>query len=149
MTQAGVTSANFLKIGMGARASAMADSFTAVSDDATAIYWNPAGLYQAQGTQLFPDPQCLAAGGRYRLHCSVTKSWVRGALGLGFYHLKLQPFQSTVEDSSGIFNGFGPTVNANDWELSLGYSNLLSRFLPGRIFDNTLFGLSGERCRAE
>lgn len=41
---AGTTSAAFLKIGAGARASSMAGAFSSVADDATAVYWNPAGL---------------------------------------------------------------------------------------------------------
>jgi len=38
--------ANFLKIGVGARAISMGSAYTAVADDATAAYWNPAGLSQ-------------------------------------------------------------------------------------------------------
>ncbi|MBC8111832.1 MAG: hypothetical protein H7Y04_12295, partial [Verrucomicrobia bacterium] len=34
----------FLSIGIGARALAMSGTQTALTDDATAIYWNPAGL---------------------------------------------------------------------------------------------------------
>src|SRR5213593_2554091 len=34
----------FLKIPVGARAIGMGGSFTAVADDATAPYWNPAGM---------------------------------------------------------------------------------------------------------
>jgi len=34
----------FLKIGVGARAVGIGGAFTAVSDDGTAFYWNPAGL---------------------------------------------------------------------------------------------------------
>ena len=34
----------FLKIGVGARALGMANSFTASADDVTSGYWNPAGL---------------------------------------------------------------------------------------------------------
>lgn len=34
----------FLKIGLGARAVAMGESFVPVADDATTMYWNPAGL---------------------------------------------------------------------------------------------------------
>jgi len=44
--KAGTTGAQFLKIGCGARAIAMGEAFSAVSDDANAIYWNPAGLSQ-------------------------------------------------------------------------------------------------------
>lgn len=37
---------SFLKLGAGARATGMSDAFVAVADDATAAYWNPAGLAQ-------------------------------------------------------------------------------------------------------
>src|SRR5438105_3412392 len=40
----GTTTANFLKLGVGARAVAMGEAYSAVADDATALYWNPAGL---------------------------------------------------------------------------------------------------------
>lgn len=51
---AGTTSAAFLKIGAGARASAMAGAYTALSDDPYALYWNPAGLaYPAVKTLAF------------------------------------------------------------------------------------------------
>lgn len=49
---AGTTSAAFLKIGVGARASAMAGAFSSVADDATAVYWNPAGLMFVPGKEI-------------------------------------------------------------------------------------------------
>jgi len=42
----GECGAQFLKMGVGARACAMGEAFVAVADDASAIYWNPAGLKQ-------------------------------------------------------------------------------------------------------
>jgi len=48
----GTTGANFLKIGVGARAAAMGDAFTAVADDSTSLYWNPAGLAKMEKGQL-------------------------------------------------------------------------------------------------
>jgi outer membrane protein OmpA-like peptidoglycan-associated protein len=140
--QAGFTSANFLKIGMGARASAMADSFIAVSDDATAIYWNPAGLYQAQGTQISLTHNVWLQGVNIDFIALSQNLGEAGAIGLGFTTLNLQSFTSTTEDSTGSFAGYGPQVSAGDWALTGGYSNLLSRFIPDRFFQNTLVGIS-------
>lgn len=51
-SKTGVTSANFLKLGVGPRAAAMGEAFSAVADDVTAIYWNPAGLAQLEQDEL-------------------------------------------------------------------------------------------------
>ena len=42
----GATAANFLKIGIGAKAGGMGGAFVGLADDPSAIYWNPAGLSQ-------------------------------------------------------------------------------------------------------
>jgi hypothetical protein len=47
----GTTAFNFLKVGLGARPVGMGGAFTAVADDATAVYWNPAGLTAMVGTE--------------------------------------------------------------------------------------------------
>lgn len=44
--RAGTSSLQFLKIGVGGRATGMGESFVAVANDITALYWNPAGLMQ-------------------------------------------------------------------------------------------------------
>jgi hypothetical protein len=49
ISQAGVL---FLMIAPGARASGMGEAFVAVADDATASYWNPAGLAGQRGTEV-------------------------------------------------------------------------------------------------
>lgn len=48
----GTYAAQFLKIGPSARASAMGNAFTAVSNDATSLYWNPAGMVEQTRTQV-------------------------------------------------------------------------------------------------
>ena len=44
VSKTGTSAANFLRIGIGARALAMGGAFVAVADDPTAAYWNVAGL---------------------------------------------------------------------------------------------------------
>ncbi len=50
--RAGTSSATFLRIGVGARAVGMGESFVAVANDPSAIYWNPAGLASLQRREL-------------------------------------------------------------------------------------------------
>ncbi len=46
--RAGTASATFLRIGVGARAVGMGETFVAVANDPSAIFWNPAGLASLQ-----------------------------------------------------------------------------------------------------
>ena len=41
-----------LKMGVGARANAMGDSYVAIADDASAVYWNPAGIARLSGQSI-------------------------------------------------------------------------------------------------
>ena len=50
--RAGTSSGAFLKIGVGARAVALGESFVAVANDPSAIYWNPAGLASLQRQEI-------------------------------------------------------------------------------------------------
>ena len=139
--EAGYTSVNFLKIGMGARAAAMADSFTAVADDPTAVYWNPAGLGLLQGTGLSTTHGAWLQGvstDTVALSQEIGKS---GTVGLGFIGDGVQGFNSSVEDSLGNYAGQGGKVSASDWSLSLAYGDRLGHWLNGEFFENTLAGL--------
>jgi hypothetical protein len=49
---AGTTSATFLTLGVGSRATAMGGAFCGLADDVTALYWNPAGLARLANTEL-------------------------------------------------------------------------------------------------
>ena len=46
----GITAADFLKIGVGGRANAMAESYAAVDNDAYALFYNPAGITEFDKT---------------------------------------------------------------------------------------------------
>ena len=50
--RAGTASMTFLKIGVGARAAAMGGAYVAMANDASATYWNPAGLVQIGRNEL-------------------------------------------------------------------------------------------------
>ena len=50
ITKVATTSAQFLKLGYGARPIALGGSFVAQADDLSALYWNVAGLARMRGT---------------------------------------------------------------------------------------------------
>jgi hypothetical protein len=52
VSRAGTTAAPFLKIGVGGRILGMGEAGVTVADDATAFYWNPAGLAKIGRSQI-------------------------------------------------------------------------------------------------
>ena len=48
----GTFGAQFLKIGVSARATGMGSAYTAVGDNAEAVYWNPAGIVSIRDSQV-------------------------------------------------------------------------------------------------
>ena len=70
--RAGISAFQFLKLGVGGRGVAMGESFVAVANDASALYWNPAGLVQ------FTDNQAIASHTeQYRCPVAETTMSVR------------------------------------------------------------------------
>ena len=51
-SQAGRTTADFLSIGVGAKAAGMSGAFTAMAGGADAAYWNPAGLTSVEASEI-------------------------------------------------------------------------------------------------
>ncbi len=46
------TGFRFLELGVGSLPSAMGEAYTSLATDATAVYWNPAGLARIEGTEI-------------------------------------------------------------------------------------------------
>jgi hypothetical protein len=113
--RAGISTAQFLKIGVGGRASAMGDAFIAMADDASALYWNPAGLTQFHQHQvLFSHNKWVAdishdfLGGVY--HLDATNSF-----GAALTSLSMPKMKVTTEfapTGTGEFFGYGSIAAA-------------------------------------
>ena len=114
------TGANFLKIGVGARATAMGGAFTAISDDGTALYWNPAGLAQIERTELST---------MYNMHfveikqgyLSLAFPLLGGMTGVGVNYVDM----GTMEGRDVEGNPTGE-FGASDIQASLAYANKVS-----------------------
>ena len=61
VTKVGTTAAGFLSIDVGAQAVSMGGAYVAVANDATAMYWNPAGIARSNQYQaLFNHSKWIA-----------------------------------------------------------------------------------------
>ncbi len=121
--RAGISTAQFLKIGVGGRATGMADAFIAVADDASALYWNPAGLVQTESDQIiFSHNQWLVeiqhefAGVLYHLSSDDV-------IGLSFLSLHTDDMPVTTEVMPF---GTGAYFSYGDIAISLSYSRKMT-----------------------
>ena len=115
----GTGAANFLKIPVGARGTSLGGAFTAVADNADAVFYNPAGL------GLLAVPELSYAYNNYLP--GVSQQWLaaaypaaRGTLGLGVNYLSVRAFDSY--DSADNRTG---SVSAYDLAFHLGYGGAL------------------------
>jgi len=136
---AGTTGANFLKIGLGAKASAMGDAFTALADDGSCLYWNPAGLVQLKDKQLLVSYNSWFAGIR-RGYISFTLPLSKGeSAGAGMNYLDMGTLEGRDEEGNPT-SDFG----ASDFQLTIGYAKKFSdKFtagLSGGILQDTIAG---------
>lgn len=137
---AGRTSAAFLQLGSGARASGMGDAFTAVADDASATYWNPAGLARQSKRELLAEHALHLQGiGIERLayaHPLRRGEGLSPALGVSGAFLHLDGIEARTGNTAQPDRTFG----ASDMSAAVSYAHPLSR--RGRF--SSTFGVSAK-----
>jgi hypothetical protein len=79
----GSTSGQFLKIGISARAVGMGEAFLAVADDASALYYNPAGLVGVEGREVLASHTALPADVNYE-YTGIVWRLGENLVGLSF-----------------------------------------------------------------
>jgi hypothetical protein len=90
----------FLSLGVGARPMGMGGAYTAISDDASAVFWNPAGLTSSGGRQVLL--MHAESFGGLVVHDYVGLAWplrnAGSALGLGLLRLAVEDIPYTEWD---------------------------------------------------
>lgn len=121
--RAGISALQFLKIGVGGRATAMAEAFVAISDDASAMYWNPAGLvFAKQNEVMFSHNQWVADISQEFLS-AFYKFSSNDAIGLSLTSLHMDDMKVTNEVSHF---GTGEYFSYGDVALTLTYSRKMT-----------------------
>ena len=131
--QPGETGLAFLKIGVGARAAAMGEAYAAVAQDASATYWNPAGISSALGTEIHATHNEWISDVRYEYLAAV-----RGLKGqaLGLHAALLHMGQLEGRDASGNFT---QSFHAYDFATGLTYARRMSRSLEVGLTGKLLY----------
>lgn len=102
----GDSGAAFLKLGAGARASALGEAYVGLADDVTAAYWNPAGLAQLEERQacfmyLSPLSKVDSLAYNYLSMVIPKEIWVTG---VSVYYLDYGNMDEHL-DADGIVDG--------------------------------------------
>lgn len=126
----GTTGSQFLELGVSARAMGMAEAFTAVANDVTAVYYNPAGLTSLWGKEAaFTYVAMPADVGHGFAAIGTPLESVGGVVGVGVYALSSGSMD--VTDYSYPL-GNGQTFGWNNFALGVSYGRYLTdRFSIG------------------
>jgi len=130
-TNSGRTAADFLLIGVGARATGLGGAYTAISDGAVASYWNPSGLTSVKGGEVllghfawYQDMTVEHGILAYQVNDRTT-------VAASIIYLNYGTIQNY--DINGSYTG---DISAYDWSggVSLGY----------QVNDNVSVGVTGK-----
>lgn len=139
----GTAAAQFLKIGVGARASAMGEAFVGIANDASALYWNPAGIVQIEKNQMMIGHVEWLVDIKHEFIGYVHKLNSTSSLGIQFTSLHTEDMPVTTEFEP---KGTGEYFTFSDGLVGITYaSKLTDKFSFGgtiKYFDETLDNIS-------
>lgn len=119
----GTAMAQFLKIGVGARAVGMGEAFVAVANDASALYWNPAGLAQMPSNEFIFSHVNWPVDVRHEFVGYVHRFGGTNALGLSVTALHTDDLEETTEFQP---LGTGNYVPFGDMALGLSFARQMT-----------------------
>lgn len=119
----GTAGAQFLKIAVGARGIGMAEAYDAVCNDASAIFWNPAGLTGITKNSLMVSHANWLADINYEAAAFAKTFRGIGTMGVSFAYLSSGDIEETTvlqQDGTGNF------FNTSNLMVGLSYARALT-----------------------
>ncbi|UCH63365.1 MAG: PorV/PorQ family protein [Fidelibacterota bacterium] len=118
----GMTGADFLSIGVGARAAGLGEAYVALANDASAVFWNPAGLTRNEGGGAFASYTQWPAD---IVFSAAAVAFDAGGIGkVAVHYLGMQMGQMRMRtpfspDGTGEMFSYGSTAAGISWARSL------------------------------
>jgi hypothetical protein len=119
----GTAGAQFLKIPVGPRAAAMAGAFVSNTDDASSLFWNPAGIVGVKSGALFAAHTDWWETIKLN-HAALVESFEDiGSFGVSVTVLSMGEMEVTTEDQP---EGTGQSFDAQDVMIGVSYARRLT-----------------------
>lgn len=129
VSKVGTSAAAYLEIPVGATAIAMGGAYVSIANDATALYWNPAGITLCARNEVVAVHTNWIADTKFDYGAFVLPLGEMGTLGFSFTSLSMDDMKvRTVEQPEGT----GEYFSAGDLAAGISYARKLSdRFSIG------------------
>ncbi len=125
----GTSAGNFLKIGVGGRATSMAGAVTADTRGPSSLYWNPAGIANTKETEIMINQGNWILDFKHNFLAAVFPVGQLGNIGISINSLDMGTMDRTTERSP---DGDGTTFSASNIAIGVAYSKKISdRFNAG------------------
>jgi hypothetical protein len=135
----GTTTAQFLELGAGARAAALGQAYTAVADEASAVYWNPAALTRVQGRSATLMHAAYVDSSFFDYAAYGQSLGKAGAFGAGLQYFSAGSLDQTDPTGTDV-GAFSPY----DLALTASYAYMLHGFDFMSDLNGFSVGLSGK-----
>lgn len=132
LKKVGTAAASFLRIPVGARGAALGGAVAATATDATAMFWNPAGIAHIEKYTVLVDYSAWLPGIDFNYIGVVVPTAGLGTIGVNVTSLATEDMAiTTVEDPEGT----GASFSASSIAVGVAYAkNLTDKFSIGANF---------------
>ncbi len=144
---AGTSAAQFLKMGAGARAASMGNAYTAVADDVTAGYWNPAGLSQITESQISVMHNEGLVDTKYEYFAAATRMQ-KAAIGVNIYSMNYGSIDR-YDNSNAKQGSFNAGSLAGSLTFSAPVTERIFWGVNGKYVKESLDGQNGSSMAAD
>jgi len=144
----GTSGAQFLQIPVGARAAAMAGAYTANANDASALFWNPAGIVSIHSNDVLFSHTEWWASIKLNHAAYVHTTEDLGTFGVSMTVLSMDKMEVTTELQP---EGTGQFFDAQDVMIGVSYARkltedfstgLTAKYVSQRIWNETASGIA-------